>query len=54
MDQPTLVIEWTHRLLAAITVAMVALLVLVALRKRGEPGSRDGAACCERRFWRPR
>jgi heme A synthase len=38
MDQPTLVIEWTHRLLAAITVAMVVLLVLVALRKRGEPG----------------
>jgi heme A synthase len=38
MDQPTLVIEWTHRFLAAITVAMVALLVLVALRKRREPG----------------
>ena len=38
MDQPTLVIEWTHRLLAAITVAMVALLVLVAFRKRDEPG----------------
>ena len=38
MDQPTLVIEWTHRLLAAITVAMVAVLVMVALRKRGEPG----------------
>ena len=38
MDQPTLVIEWTHRLLAAITVAMVALLVLAAFRKRGEPG----------------
>ena len=38
MDQPTLVIEWTHRLLAAITVAMVALLVLAAFRKRAEPG----------------
>jgi heme A synthase len=38
MDQPTLIIEWTHRLLAAITVAMVAGLVLVALKKRGEPG----------------
>jgi heme A synthase len=38
MDQPTLVIEWTHRLLAAITVAMVAVLVIAALRKRGEPG----------------
>jgi heme A synthase len=38
MDQPTLVIEWTHRLLAAVTVAMVAVLVLVALRKRAEPG----------------
>jgi len=38
LDQPTVVIEWTHRLIAAITVAMVALLVVVALRKRGEPG----------------
>jgi heme A synthase len=38
MDQPTLVIEWTHRLLAAVTVAMVVLLVAVALRKRAEPG----------------
>lgn len=38
MDQPTLVIEWTHRLLAAITVGMVVLLVVVAMRKRGEPG----------------
>jgi heme A synthase len=38
MDQPTLVIEWTHRLLAAITVAMVALLVLAALGKRKETG----------------
>lgn len=36
MDQPTLVIEWTHRLLAAITVAMVAALVLAAFRTRGE------------------
>ena len=38
MDQPTLVIEWTHRLLAAITVTMVVVLVLVALAKRAEPG----------------
>jgi heme a synthase len=38
MDQPTLVIEWTHRLLAAITVAMVALLIAVAFRMRNEPG----------------
>lgn len=38
MDQPTLVIEWTHRLLAAITVGMVALLVIAALRKRAERG----------------
>lgn len=38
MDQPTLVIEWTHRLLAAITVAMVVVLVLVALAKRAEAG----------------
>ena len=37
MDQPTLVIEWTHRLLAAITVAMVAALVLAAFRIRSEP-----------------
>lgn len=37
MDQPTLVIEWTHRLLAAITVAMVAALVLAAFRIRREP-----------------
>jgi cytochrome c oxidase assembly protein subunit 15 len=38
LDQPTLVIEWTHRLLAAITVAMVAALVLLALRRRSEAG----------------
>jgi heme A synthase len=38
MDQPTLVIEWTHRLLAAITVVMVVALVLMALAKRAEPG----------------
>jgi len=37
-DQPTLVIEWTHRLLAAITVAMVAALVAFAFAKRREPG----------------
>lgn len=38
LDQPTIVIEWSHRLLAAITVAMVALLILAAYRKRQEPG----------------
>jgi heme A synthase len=38
LDQPTLVIEWTHRLLAAITVAMVAALVTFAYLKRNEPG----------------
>ena len=38
MNQPTLVIEWTHRLLAAITVAMVVVLVLVAWMKRAQPG----------------
>ena len=38
LDQPTLVIEWTHRLLAAITVAMVAGLILLAHLKRAEPG----------------
>jgi heme A synthase len=37
-DQPTLVIEWTHRLLAAITVAMVAALVALAFAKRSEAG----------------
>lgn len=37
-DQPALVIEWTHRLLAAITVAMVAVLVAAAFAKRREPG----------------
>jgi heme A synthase len=38
LDQPTLVIEWTHRLLAALTVALVAGLVLLAYLKRAEPG----------------
>ncbi len=38
LDQPTLVIEWTHRLLAAVTVAMVSGLVLLAFLKRAEPG----------------
>ena len=38
LDQPTLVIEWTHRLLAAITVVMVVSLVLLAYSKRAEPG----------------
>ena len=38
LDQPTVVIEWTHRLLAAVTVAMVVLLVLVAFRNREQPG----------------
>jgi heme A synthase len=38
LDQPTLVIEWTHRLLAAITVAMVVGLVLLAFARRAEPG----------------
>jgi heme A synthase len=38
LDQPTLVIEWTHRLLAAITVAMVVWLVLAAFVRRNEPG----------------
>jgi heme A synthase len=38
MDQPTLVIEWTHRLLASILVLAVASLALVAWRHRREAG----------------
>jgi cytochrome c oxidase assembly protein subunit 15 len=38
MDQPTLVIEWTHRLLASILVLTVASLALVAWRHRREAG----------------
>jgi heme A synthase len=45
LDQPTLVIEWTHRLLAAVTVALVALLVAAAFKYRREAGvgGRGGA-----------
>ena len=42
LDQPTLVIEWTHRLLAAITVVMVVSLVLLAYSKRAR--ARRGGA----------
>ncbi|HUO51220.1 MAG TPA: COX15/CtaA family protein [Gemmatimonadaceae bacterium] len=38
MDQPTLVIEWTHRLLAAILVTTVSATALVAWRARGMKG----------------
>lgn len=45
LDQPTLVIEWTHRLLAALLTAMVTGLVLAALLARARPavGGRGGA-----------
>ncbi len=36
LDQPTLVIEWTHRLLAGVTLTLVALLVIAAVRQRGQ------------------
>jgi heme A synthase len=38
LDDPTVAIEFTHRVFAAIVAAMVAALVLVALRKRAELG----------------
>jgi heme A synthase len=38
LDNPTVAIEFTHRVFAAMVVAMVAALVLVAFRKRQEPG----------------
>lgn len=36
-DQPTLVIEWTHRLLAALLITAVVALALTAFAKRGVP-----------------
>ncbi len=38
MSRPDLIIEWTHRLLASILITVVAVLTLVAWRRRGEPG----------------
>ena len=38
LDNPTVAIEFTHRVFAAIVATMVAALVLVAFRKRAEPG----------------
>ena len=38
LDNPTVAIEFTHRVFAAIVAAMVAALVLAAFRKREEPG----------------
>jgi len=38
LDNPTVAIEFTHRVFAAIVAAMVAALMLVAFRKRQEPG----------------
>jgi cytochrome c oxidase assembly protein subunit 15 len=38
MDQPTLVIEWTHRLLASILVLAVATLAVMAWRYRDDAG----------------
>ena len=39
-DQPTLIVEWTHRLLAAILISAVVALVLVAAASRREAGVR--------------
>lgn len=46
LDQPTLVIEWTHRLLAAVLTIVVAAFALTAFAKRSEPGvgGRGGVA----------
>jgi cytochrome c oxidase assembly protein subunit 15 len=40
LTQPTLVIEWTHRLLAALLITAVVSLALAVLARRGEPGVR--------------
>ncbi|HEY7877501.1 MAG TPA: COX15/CtaA family protein, partial [Gemmatimonadaceae bacterium] len=37
-DQPTLVIEWTHRLIASILITAVTVLAVVAWTRRREPG----------------
>src|SRR5687767_7007084 len=37
-DHPTILIEWTHRLLALLVVITIAALTLVARSKRDEPG----------------
>jgi heme A synthase len=39
-DQPTLVVEWTHRLLAAILITAVVALVVLAFAHRRDPGVR--------------
>ena len=39
-DRPTLVVEWTHRLLAAILISAVVALVVIALANRRAPGVR--------------
>lgn len=43
-DQPTLIIEWTHRLLAALLITAVVVLAATAFAKRGLPavGGRGG------------
>lgn len=38
LDQPPLVIEWTHRLLAAVLTVAVVALALLAFARRGQPG----------------
>ena len=38
LDNPTVAIEFTHRLFAAVVATMVAVLVLLAFRMRAEPG----------------
>lgn len=37
-DHPTVMIEWTHRLLASLVIVTIAALCVVAWRRRGEPG----------------
>jgi heme a synthase len=40
LDQPTLVVEWTHRLLAALLLVALVSLAIGAWRRRDEPGVR--------------
>lgn len=41
MNQPTIVIEWTHRLLASLLLVSLVVLAAAAWRKRDEPGVRE-------------
>jgi len=42
-DNPTVMIEYTHRLLALLVIVSIALLAIVAYRRRAEPGVGAGA-----------